>query len=62
MVDDTERRLNALFDALNCETLSKPVVEQLVTLTNGTFIVSLTCVDSLSEMFVLKPWLLGTEM
>ncbi|KAF8521642.1 hypothetical protein JB92DRAFT_3141158 [Gautieria morchelliformis] len=35
MVDDTERRLNALFDALNCETLSKPVVEQLVNLTNA---------------------------
>jgi len=35
MVDDTERRLNALFDALNCETLSAPVVEQLVTLTNA---------------------------
>ena len=38
MVDDTERRLNALFDALNCETLSKPVVEQLVTLTNGALL------------------------
>jgi len=34
MVDDTERRLNALFDALNCETLSKPVLEQLHTLTS----------------------------
>ncbi|KAG8715186.1 protein transport protein S31 [Ceratobasidium sp. 394] len=31
-VDDIERRLNALFDALNCETLSKPVVKQLITL------------------------------
>ncbi|KAF8520885.1 hypothetical protein BU17DRAFT_46119 [Hysterangium stoloniferum] len=34
MVDDTERRLNALFDALNCGTLSKPVLEQLQTLTS----------------------------
>ncbi|EJD05585.1 WD40 repeat-like protein [Fomitiporia mediterranea MF3/22] len=29
MVDDTERRLNLLFDALNCETLSPPVIERL---------------------------------
>ncbi|GAB1525797.1 protein transport protein S31 [Rhizoctonia solani] len=32
MVDDIERRLNALFDALNCGTLSRPVVDQLITL------------------------------
>ncbi|KAH7332903.1 hypothetical protein B0J17DRAFT_678030 [Rhizoctonia solani] len=32
MVDDIERRLNVLFDALNCETISRPVVEQLLTL------------------------------
>ncbi|KAG9122073.1 protein transport protein S31 [Ceratobasidium sp. 392] len=32
MVDDIERRLNVLFDALNCETLSRPVVDQLLTL------------------------------
>ncbi|QRV81661.1 transporter protein Sec31 [Ceratobasidium sp. AG-Ba] len=32
MVDDIERRLNVLFDALNCETLSRPVVDQLITL------------------------------
>ena len=35
MVDDTERRLNALFDSLNCETLSPPVLEQLNSLTEG---------------------------
>ncbi|KZT52640.1 hypothetical protein CALCODRAFT_81126 [Calocera cornea HHB12733] len=29
VVDDTERRLSNLFDALNCETLSGPVVQQL---------------------------------
>jgi protein transport protein SEC31 len=34
-VDDLERRINPLFDALNCETLSKPVVEQLLVLTRG---------------------------
>ncbi|KAG8707756.1 protein transport protein S31 [Ceratobasidium sp. 423] len=32
MVDDIEQRLNVLFDALNCESLSRPVVEQLLTL------------------------------
>ncbi|KEP48003.1 protein transporter SEC31 [Rhizoctonia solani 123E] len=32
MVDDIERRLNVLFDALNCESISRPVVEQLLTL------------------------------
>jgi len=32
LVDDTERRLNTLFDALNCETLSKPTVEMLMNL------------------------------
>ncbi|KAJ1302288.1 hypothetical protein OPQ81_001105 [Rhizoctonia solani] len=32
MVDDIERRLNVLFDALNCETISRPVVDQLLTL------------------------------
>ena len=35
MVDDTERRLNSLFDALNCETLSPLVVQQLNGLTEG---------------------------
>ncbi|TDL22025.1 hypothetical protein BD410DRAFT_276586 [Rickenella mellea] len=35
MVDDTERRLNALFDALNCETLSPSVVDQLIELTEA---------------------------
>jgi protein transport protein SEC31 len=32
MVDDLERRIIPLFDALNCETLSKPVVDQLLVL------------------------------
>lgn len=35
MVDDLERRINPLFDALNCETLSKPVVDQLLVLIQG---------------------------
>ncbi|KAH9943542.1 hypothetical protein B0H21DRAFT_748869 [Amylocystis lapponica] len=35
LVDDLERRINPLFDALNCETLSKPVCEQLVVLSRG---------------------------
>ena len=35
IVDDLERRINPLFDALNCETLSKPVCEQLLVLSQG---------------------------
>ncbi|KAJ3833480.1 hypothetical protein F5878DRAFT_728797 [Lentinula raphanica] len=34
-IDDLERRINPLFDALNCETLSKPVVDQLLVLTGA---------------------------
>ncbi|KAL0571826.1 protein transport protein S31 [Marasmius crinis-equi] len=34
-VEDLERRINPLFDALNCETLSKPVVDQLLVLTRA---------------------------
>ncbi|TBU47884.1 hypothetical protein BD309DRAFT_950771 [Dichomitus squalens] len=33
--EDLERRINTLFDALNCETLSKPVCEQLLVLTRA---------------------------
>ncbi|KAG5348885.1 hypothetical protein C0989_007422, partial [Termitomyces sp. Mn162] len=33
LVDDLERRINPLFDALNCETLSRSVVDQLLVLT-----------------------------
>ncbi|CEL54598.1 hypothetical protein RSOLAG1IB_11686 [Rhizoctonia solani AG-1 IB] len=32
MVDDIEHRFNMHFDALGCETLSRPVIEQLATL------------------------------
>ena len=35
LVDDLERRINPLFDALNCDSLSKPVVDQLLVLTEG---------------------------
>ncbi len=35
LVDDLERRINPLFDALNCETLSASVVGQLGELTKG---------------------------
>ncbi|PBK91167.1 hypothetical protein ARMGADRAFT_1081933 [Armillaria gallica] len=34
-VNNVERRLNLLFDALNCETLSKPVADQLLVLTRA---------------------------
>ena len=35
MADDVERRVNALFDALNCETVSTPVLEGLNALSKG---------------------------
>ncbi|OBZ77263.1 Protein transport protein SEC31 [Grifola frondosa] len=35
LTEDLERRINPLFDALNCETLSKPVCEQLLVLTRA---------------------------
>ncbi|KAJ7048617.1 hypothetical protein C8F01DRAFT_1266962 [Mycena amicta] len=35
LVDDLERRINPLFDALNCETLSPSVVEQLLVLSRA---------------------------
>lgn len=42
LVDDLERRINPLFDALNCETLSQGVVEQLIVLTRGASVSDLT--------------------
>jgi protein transport protein SEC31 len=38
LVDDLERRINPLFDALNCETVSRPVVDQLIVLTRGLWL------------------------
>lgn len=38
MVDDTERRLNVLFDALNCETLTQSTVEALHEIIQGEHI------------------------
>jgi len=35
--DDVERRMNALFDSLNCATLSLPVVQQLLEICDGVF-------------------------
>ncbi|KAG7098021.1 hypothetical protein E1B28_005326 [Marasmius oreades] len=32
LVEDLERRMNPLFDALNCDTLSQPMVDQLLVL------------------------------
>ncbi|PPQ79237.1 hypothetical protein CVT24_007531 [Panaeolus cyanescens] len=34
-VENLEQRINPLFDALNCETLSRPVVDQLTVLTRA---------------------------
>jgi protein transport protein SEC31 len=36
-VDDLERRINPLFDALNCESLSQSVVDQLIVLSRGEY-------------------------
>ncbi len=36
-LEDLERRVNPLFDALNCETLSKGVTDKLQQLTGGKF-------------------------
>jgi protein transport protein SEC31 len=35
LVDDLERRVSPLFDALNCETLPQPVVGQLLELSQA---------------------------
>ena len=35
LVDDTQRRLNVLFDELNCETVPEPVVAQLNEMVKG---------------------------
>ncbi|KAF9527633.1 hypothetical protein CPB83DRAFT_815128 [Crepidotus variabilis] len=35
IVDDLDRRISPLFDALNCETLSRPVIDQLTVLTRA---------------------------
>lgn len=37
LVDDTERRIDLLFDSLNCETLPDSTVEQLLVLVKGEF-------------------------
>ncbi len=41
MVDDTERRLNALFDTMNCDALAPEILAQLGELTEGNFFVSM---------------------
>jgi hypothetical protein len=37
VVDDSERRIDSLFDSLNCETLPDSAVEQLLALVKGEF-------------------------
>lgn len=34
-LEDTQRRLNVLFDGLNCETIPEPVVAQLGEMVKG---------------------------
>jgi len=36
IADDVERRVNTLFDALNCDTVSPAVLEGLGALSNGS--------------------------
>lgn len=47
LVDDLERRINPLFDALNCETLAKPVLDQLLVLTRGEPIYTRSCIHDI---------------
>ena len=35
LVDDTERRLNVLFDGLNCETVPASVIDELMDIVKG---------------------------
>lgn len=37
VVEDLERRIGSLFDALNCETLPDSAVDQLLVLVKGEF-------------------------
>ena len=54
-MDDLERRLNPLFDALNCETLPEGVVEKLLVMTQGALL--FLVFDMLCE----KEWTLMDE-
>lgn len=38
MADDVEKRLNLLFDALNCESLSQNVTDALIDIAQGKFL------------------------
>ena len=58
-VEDIERRLEPLFDALNCETLSAGVVDQLIVLTRGSLFPSLIWVLKADCIFY-QPWLRTT--
>ena len=54
-MDDLERRINPLFDALNCETLSKSVVEQLLVLTRGEpFYKSKRCIQPIMNYLAME--------
>lgn len=50
MADDVERRVNGLFDALNCQTVSAVVMEGLGAMTKGAPMIYLT-----TEMFTHLP-------
>lgn len=52
IVDDLDRRINPLFDALNCETLSKSVVDQLLVLTRGQWILYQICSLLIVDLFL----------
>jgi hypothetical protein len=43
MADDSERRLNSLFDALNCGTVQPEVVKQVQDITAGKSFLSSAC-------------------
>lgn len=61
MVEDLERRINSLFDALNCETLSKSVVDQLLILAGGKLRSELMTCAVLISRVAEQPWRRATE-
>jgi len=62
MVEDLERRTNSLFDALNCETLSKFVVDQLLILARGKLRSTLMPWSGSDFTGNEQLWKRGTEM
>ncbi|KZT33889.1 hypothetical protein SISSUDRAFT_1053654 [Sistotremastrum suecicum HHB10207 ss-3] len=69
IVDDTERRVNALFDALNCSTIPPPVIEQLNSLVQavqardreGALAIHMGLLTSASKTQDIGLWMSGVK-